>query len=458
MPAVPATAKADSPADNANIPPPIAATPTPNSVIAAANPNIAGIAGVNSVAATPITVNAPANPIKAIPICAKDIDPIVFNAPANIVIETARTLKAKESTIELVFDSRTKAPIISPKETVNAVKLFAISSHDMLLNAFNACDNSSIAPATSIKASDCMNMFLGSAMRANVTIARAEPKDINPLLISPHDILPIFIIAAANRFIATPRIVKLAAVAITFLALPATFINIAIEVNITASPESPLTKSPRLILLNFFTASAKTVIAAAKSRIPTLFIAPIPLRSATFINNTNSAIKTPTPTNPLAKSARSRPPNCFTAWVRIRIAVPNITKPTDTAIKLLELVSSNFVAPTNIPVKPVIAARPFATPFQSRLDNFSIADASMRTATDKPIIPVVSALIAKKPLTPAIALNTAIAPKSSTNIAVIAAKEVVSFSESIIDIVRRAAANIPIDIAIFNNTFAFKLD
>ena len=265
-------------------------------------------------AATPITVNAPANPIKAIPICAKDIDPIVFNAPANIVIETVRIENAKESARELVFPNITNAAIITPKETVNAVKLFAISCQGIPPNAFNACARIIIAPATSSKASDCMNMFLGNAMRANVTIPRAEPKDINPLPISSHDILPIFIIAAANMFIAAARIVKLAAVAITFLALPAAFINILIEVNITASPESPLTKSPRLILLNFFTASAKTVIAAAKSRIPTLFIAPIPLRSATFINNTNSAIKTPTPTNPLAKSARSRPPNCFTAW------------------------------------------------------------------------------------------------------------------------------------------------
>ena len=138
--------------------------------------------------------------------------------------------------------------------------------------------------------------------------------------------------------------------------------------------------------------------------------------------------------------------------------MPNIIKPTDTAIKLLELVSSNFVAPTNMPVKPAIAARPFATPFQSRLDNLFIADASIRTATDKPIIPIVIFGTAKKPRGPVRVLNADIAAKSSTNITVIAPNETVSFSESIIDIVNKAAANIPIDMAIFNNTPAFNCD
>lgn len=128
----------------------------------------------------------------------------------------ARITKADESTIEPVLAKATKAPTTRTREAANPNRPLPNSSQDILANASNATVNIIIAPAMSRSARDITNMFLGMAIRATVIIARAPPNATSPLAICSQDMAPILMIAAANMFIATPRIVKLAAVAITF--------------------------------------------------------------------------------------------------------------------------------------------------------------------------------------------------------------------------------------------------
>ena len=114
----------------------------------------------------------------------------------------------------------------------------------------------------------------------------------------------------------------------------------------------------------------------------------------------------------------------------------------------------SLTAPTNSSIRAPTPTTPLASSSQLRSDNFLRADARIRTATDIPII-IVAAFPAFLYLPPILS-NIFIAMSNSPNRAPIAKSDEFSLSESIVAITNKAAAKMAIATAIFLSMSAFK--
>ena len=126
-PATPETAREASPAENANIPTPQAATATPSNANAPDKPRIAGTIGPSTAPAIPKTVNAPARARSPFPISAKLIEPRDFNTGVKT---------ASAADITNIADAPPRVPFIALSATARIVMEparttmpFPISSH-----------------------------------------------------------------------------------------------------------------------------------------------------------------------------------------------------------------------------------------------------------------------------------------------------------------------------------------
>ena len=104
-------------------------------------------------------------------------------------------------------------------------------------------------------------------------------------------------------------------------------------------------------------------------------------------------------------------------------------------------------AATSIVVNPSTPTTPLAISSQLRLDNFFIAEARIKIATDIPIMAVTA--LATPVMLRFILLNIANEPINSANNTVIAPREEDNLSWSIMDSTSNEAAKIPIAAAIF---------
>ena len=213
----------------------------------------------------------------------------------------------------------------------------------------------------------------------------------------------------------------------------------------------PLAISSQDIVAIIFRAPDKTTIANA------IVIIPAALRPVSFGNKLTAPTKAPKPaTIPISAipiSSKDIDPIIFKAIARIRRADDNFLIAFEALFTSFS--GNNRIAATKDPRPTIIPRR--AVPISSKdivLNIFNATD-STKSKTDRPIMAF--DILFKDPIFfPSESLpNIAIAPNNSMNNVVIAASEVVSFSESIRDNTNSEPAKIAIETAIFFKMSAF---
>src|SRR5574344_1198393 len=459
-PAAPAVAKAvkpianaDNPAPAANNPAPIPRTPRPIKVNAPANPRIAGTRGVNTKPATPRTANAPAIDTRPFAMDSQLIAPKILRTGVNTAKAAAATSIAADPAKVPFITLRPIANIaIDPPKTVNPL---AISSQLILPILSRADAMITSAVDTTIKPTPISTIFLGMKLTAKVTAANAPAIPTKAFPRSSHVIEAKSLAAEANIFIAAEIAIKAIPVEITFFALPVSFVNIVISNSNAPILDNPFARSSHFISPKSLHAEAKILIADAKITIPMAVIIVFPLNFAVFKNKETSAIRTPTPTKPLARSFQLRVDKSLQAEANILIATANTTRLVAPLTICPLLFDITFANATTMAVIPAIPTRPLAIPSQSSSATFFIAPASIETAIDMAIIAVqVFAVFLEEPL---ILSNIAIDTIKSANKAVIAANDAANLSESIKEITTIEAVRIAIALAILRSVPALSL-
>ena len=387
-----ATAKAViPPATNVN-PAPIPSIPTPSNTNAPANPNIGTIKGFSKSPATPIIAKAPAKTIKPLAISPQ------LNLP-SVDITGAITAKAAEATNNA--EAPPKVPFISFRPIANSANAqpIAIRPFPMLPHLIPPKSDNTLANTLSEATATNNPAALKTDPLGIIFIVIANSANAIPIAVRPLAILFQLVAPKSDNVLA--NILSEAAintmdipVRATCLAFPAIFSKTEISRSSPPIADSPLPISPQLKVARSLHAEASILIA------------------------TDNAIR---PTEP------------FT------ILEPVLDMTTDTA--------------TNSQRRAEIAVKPTDICSQLKLESDFKAEASIRIATDIPII--LTAVVSNSLLLPPNLFINAIEPTSSANKAVIATMAVPNESLSIVESTYNAAAKIAIATAIFFNASAF---
>ena len=438
--------------DTASIPAPANAQPTPNNVTAPATFTIVPARGLRTAVATPRTVNAPASANNAAPIFLIDMLPSILSTGVITAKDDAATVSAADAAKVpfIAFKPTARTAIDPPRATMP----FAIASQDIPPILTRAAVRMFKDVLTITRPLPMLTMFLGISRTAIVTAAREPPIAVNPLAISLHFIAPKSAAADANIFIAAPISIRARLVATTFFAFPVSFVNAAISASKTPIEAKPFAMPIQSNSAKSAVADANILIAAAKAIMPTEVDMAFLSIFAVLRNRSSSRSSPPTPVKPFASSSQLRRAISAQAEASIFIADENITMLVAPFITRPSILDIAAAAPTSIAIRPSMPVKPTASSFQSRLETFFNALASINTDVDKPSIMVIAFETPEK-LRFSL-LRTASAAIISTNNAVMPANEVASLSASISEITTNEAARIAIAVASSFNVFALR--
>ena len=261
---------------------------------------------------------------------------------------------------------------------------------------------------------------------------------------------------SANISIAAPIITRTAELLTILLAYPESFPKPAAISNIPEIAAPAFPRLPHFISPNFAHTFANISIAA-----------PIKISDSadlinfsgfiSFINSANpanTANKPPIPETPLAISFQlSADKSLHTEAIILRAAAIRTIRMAPFEM-FFSPIDMSLAAPTSSARSTPTPATPLAKPSRSKSDSFFAADARINTAAAMPIMRTV---IFPVPLIFIASLSKVfITPINSAKSTVIAPRAEPSLSGSIPESTHRAAASIPIDMAIDFMVFAFK--